>query len=181
MNPKPLIARGAHPERPARRLLLRRAIGSVGGIAVLAAPPRISWSADKPTSVQEQIIEFKVREFPKVFPGENFDTFKQGRIKIELPPVADSGLSVNCVVTVESPMTPDDYVKTLWMWALRNPRPIIIKAEFTPAMPNARWETRLRLGESQRILGIAEMSSGERYTDGTDVIVLASACQDGSG
>lgn len=152
-----------------------------GAATALAGHVRHAGAADKPTSVQEQIIEFKVREFPKVFPGQNFDTFKEGRIKIELPPVAESGLSVPCVVTVESPMTPDDYVKTLWMWALRNPRPIIIKAEFTPAMPNARWETRLRLGESQRILAVAEMSDGVRWTGATDVIVLASACQDGSG
>jgi len=44
-----------------------------------------------------------------------------GRVKLELPKIADTGYSVPMTVRVESPMTPANYVRALHLIAEKNP------------------------------------------------------------
>ena len=106
---------------------------------------------------------------------------RPGRVRIDLPDTADNGNSVPCTLSVDSPMTAEDHVRELNVWAARNPRPWVASVQFGPANPRARLETRLRLGESQRVFAIASMSDGTHWSGWADVVVLVSACQDGSG
>src|ERR1700704_4063561 len=46
-----------------------------------------------------------------------------GRVKLELPLLADNGNSVSLKVSVDSPMTAANYVKSIHIYAARNPRP----------------------------------------------------------
>ncbi|MEP7156494.1 MAG: thiosulfate oxidation carrier protein SoxY, partial [Betaproteobacteria bacterium] len=50
---------------------------------------------------------------------------KDGRIRLTIPQLADTGFSVPVNVEVESPMTANDFVKSLHLIAPRNPRPLI--------------------------------------------------------
>src|SRR5262245_32060316 len=36
---------------------------------------------------------------------------KKGKVKLDVPPLSENGNTVSCSVTVDSPMTPKDYVK----------------------------------------------------------------------
>jgi sulfur-oxidizing protein SoxY len=118
------------------------------------------------------------REVAKRLPGI---TVKPGRVTIDAPAFADNGNAVACTISVDSPMTEADHVKTLYMWAARNPRPFVIEAHFGPMNPRARLQTRLRLGDSERILAIALMSDGSYWSGTADIQVQVSACEDGSG
>ncbi len=155
----------------------RRALSRACTVAIGAAALSSGRVVRAQASVQEQQIELD-REIDKVLRGV---AIRPGRVRIELPQVADNGNSVACTVSVDSPMSATDHVTTLHMWAARNPRPHVITAHFGPANPRARLETRLRLGESQRLMAIAVMNDGSAWSGVADVTVLVSACQDGSG
>jgi sulfur-oxidizing protein SoxY len=104
----------------------------------------------------------------------------EGRVNIQVPSLADNGNSVPCTILVDSPMTPEDHVRELHMFAAINPRPFVLKAYFSAANPQARLDTRLRLAGSQRLLAVAIMSNGRAFSGTADVQVSVSACVDGS-
>ena len=44
-------------------------------------------------------------------------TIREGRVTLALPPIAENGYSVPIEINVDSPMTPDDYVKTITVFS----------------------------------------------------------------
>ena len=55
-----------------------------------------------------------------------------GRVKLVIPPLVENGNLVVLKVSVESPMTAQDYVKAIHVIAEGNPLPNIFSAFFTP-------------------------------------------------
>ncbi len=101
-----------------------------------------------------------------------------GRVKLELPPFADNGNSVSLKVNVESAMTANDYVKSIHLYAARNPRPNVANFYLGPRAGRAQISTRVRLGGSQRVLALAALSDGSFWSATADVVVTLSACYD---
>ncbi|HUN94427.1 MAG TPA: thiosulfate oxidation carrier protein SoxY [Burkholderiaceae bacterium] len=163
-------ARGTNAWR--RRFVARS--GAVAAWTVVGAGPLGRASAATP---QEQQADLD-REVAKRLPGVRA---APGRVQIDVPAVAENGHSVPCTVSVDSPMTEADHVRSVTMWAGRNPKPFVIQMRFGPSNPRARLQTRLRLGDSQRLLAIAEMSDGSYWSGVADIEVQLSACEDGSG
>ena len=133
-------------------------------------------SGDVPPSPQEQQIEFD-RELRKRVGNR---PIREGKVKVDVPQLADNGNSVACSVVVDSPMTEADHVKHLHVLLGRNPRPWAITVHMRPGMPMARFDTRLRLAGTGRVLAVAEMNDGSLWSGHTDVQVTISACVDGS-
>ncbi|MBM3566745.1 MAG: sulfur oxidation protein SoxY, partial [Alphaproteobacteria bacterium] len=48
-----------------------------------------------------------------------------GRVKLEIAPLIENGNSVQCAVSVQSPMTAADYVKAIHVFNEKNPQPNI--------------------------------------------------------
>jgi len=158
---------------PLRRIAALR-LGALA-LAGALAPWRVR-AQPAPTG-QEQQADLD-REVAKRLPGIRLTA---GKVRIEIAEFAENGYAVPCTITVDSPMTPDEHVRALYMWAARNPRPFVIEARLGPSNPRARLQTRLRLGDSERLLAIAEMSDGSFWSGFADVRVQVSACEDGSG
>ena len=100
----------------------------------------------------------------------------EGRIDLELPQIAENGNTVPVTVSIDSPMTDDDYVKTVHIFAEGNPLPDVASFHFTPACGEAVCSTRMRLAKTQNVIAIAEMSNGEIYTAKTEVKVTIGGC-----
>ena len=49
--------------------------------------------------------------------------FEEDRIRLLVPPVAENGMVVPVSIEVDSPMTPEDHVLSLHLFALDNPVP----------------------------------------------------------
>ena len=98
------------------------------------------------------------------------------RVKLDLPPLIENGNTVPLVVSVESPMTVGDYVKTIHVFNEKNPQPNVFTAALSPRNGKAIVGTRIKLGDSQKIVAIAEMSDGKFYSVSADVIVTLAAC-----
>jgi sulfur-oxidizing protein SoxY len=103
---------------------------------------------------------------------------KPGRVKLELPRLADNGNSVALKVAVASPMTADDFVRAIHIFSEKNPRPVIARFYLGPHAGRAEVTTRVRLGGTQRVVAIAELSDGSFWSDMTEVDVTLSACVD---
>ena len=101
---------------------------------------------------------------------------REGRVKLDLPPLVENGNTVPLTVSVESPMTPADHVKAIHVFNEKNPQPHVFDARLGPRNGRAVVATRIKLGDSQKIIAIAETSTGEFWSASADVIVTLAAC-----
>ncbi len=100
----------------------------------------------------------------------------EGKITLELPQIAENGNTVPVGVSVESPMTADNYVKAVHLFADGNPAPDIASLYFTPMSGKASASTRIRLAGTQNIVAVAEMSDGSVYRAQQEVKVTIGGC-----
>jgi sulfur-oxidizing protein SoxY len=100
----------------------------------------------------------------------------EGRVKLDVPPLVENGSTVPLTVSVESPMTEADHVKAIHVFNEKNPQPNVFTARLGPRSGKAMVGTRIKLGDSQRIVAIAETSDGRFWSAGADVIVTLAAC-----
>jgi sulfur-oxidizing protein SoxY len=149
--------------RHSRRAILQ-ATGALAGSGVLALLPLRTASAT-PEMMQDAV---------RAAIGET--AVQKGRVKLDLPPLVENGNSVPCTVTVESPMTPADHVKTIHIFNEKNPQPNVISVKLGPRAGQAKFSTRIRLADTQTITAIAEMSDGTCWSDDIYVIVTLAAC-----
>ena len=101
---------------------------------------------------------------------------KAGKVKLDIPPLVENGNTVPLSVTVESPMSEADHVKAIHVFNEKNPQPHVFDARLRPLNGKAEIATRIKLNDSQRVVAIAELSSGEFVSGSTDVIVTLAAC-----
>lgn len=103
-------------------------------------------------------------------------TIEEGRISLELPEIAENGNTVPLTIEVESPMTADDHVTAVHIFAEGNPLPDVAKMNFTPRSGEAVASTRIRLAKTQKIHAVAEMSDGSVFRATREVKVTIGGC-----
>ncbi len=97
-------------------------------------------------------------------------------IRLDLPEIAENGNTVPLKFEVVSPMTADNYVKAVHVFASGNPNPEIASFHFTPASGKAAASTRMRLAKTQQIIAVAEMSDGSVFRTSKEVKVTIGGC-----
>lgn len=160
------MQQGARPAGTTRRRDTSRrrvlAVGALGGI-VAALAPRLA--AAKPEDVAAEI---------KKLYGEK--AIAPGKVKIEMPQIAENGNVVPMTVSIDSPMTDADYVKAVHVFAEGNPLPVVASFYFTAACGRAVCSTRIRMATTQNIVAVAETNKGELFTGKTEVKVTIGGC-----
>jgi sulfur-oxidizing protein SoxY len=101
---------------------------------------------------------------------------QQGRISIELPEIAENGNTVPLQVTVDSPMTADNYVSDVAVISEGNPNASVVTFHFSPMSGKAEAATRIRLAATQNIVVVAKTSKGEYFTSQKLVKVTIGGC-----
>lgn len=101
---------------------------------------------------------------------------RNGRVKIDIPPLIDNGNSVPVSVSVESPMTERDHVRSIHLFAEKNPQPNVIGVRLGPRAGLARIATRARIADTGEVIALAQMSDGSFWTGRVSVVVTLSAC-----
>jgi sulfur-oxidizing protein SoxY len=99
-----------------------------------------------------------------------------GKVKLDIPPLVENGNTVPMTVTVASPMTATDYVKSIHVFNEKNPQPNIGNFYLGPQSGRAQISTRIRLADSQKIIAIARLSDGSLWSVSADVVVTLAAC-----
>jgi len=103
-------------------------------------------------------------------------TAEKGRIAIELPEIAENGNTVPLSVSVDAPMTADNYVSEILIVADGNPNPGVATFHFSPLSGKAEASTRIRLAATQNIIVVAKTSKGEFFTNQKLVKVTIGGC-----
>jgi len=101
---------------------------------------------------------------------------KEGKVKLDVPPLIDNGNAVPLAVEVESPMSAADHVKAVHIFTERNPQPNVLTAHLGPRAGKARVATRARIADTGTVMAIAQMSDGSFWSHSVRVIVTLSAC-----
>jgi sulfur-oxidizing protein SoxY len=143
----------------------RRETLALAAIASLAA-----FLAPKMAMADEQAVAAEIK---KLYGDKKFDS---GKVKLDVPEIAENGLVVPVNVEVESPMTEADYVKAVHVFADGNPAPGVVSYRFTPACGKAAASTRMRLAQTQNVICIAEMSNGNLHMAKSNVKVTIGGC-----
>lgn len=148
---------------------------------IIGAPSRRTFLATMSGAVAITLIPSTLSAAPDDVKAEIKKLFgdkplKDGKIKIDLPSIAENGLVVPLGFEVESPMTEKDYVKAVHFFAEGNPNPLVAAFYFTALAPKAAASIRIRLAQTQNIVAVAEMSSGDVYTSAKEVKVTIGGC-----
>ena len=105
---------------------------------------------------------------------------RKGKVTLVLPQLADNGNSVPIRITVDSPMTPADHVKSIHLYSERNPVPNMANFYLSPRAGRAEINSRVRLAGSQRVTAVAKLSDGSFWYAAAPIVVTLSACLDES-
>ncbi len=165
----------SHDSPLSRRVLLKSAgaLGLAGLLApVLDAPRPALAQGNLANLVPEEPVDATIK---RLFAGR---PLKDGSsaIKLEMPIIAENGAVVPISVEVASPMTAQNYVKTIYIISDKNRRPMNARFNLTPAMGQAFVAANLRLGESTDVRAIAELSDGTLLQAKRDVKVTIGGC-----
>ncbi|WEX89995.1 sulfur oxidation protein SoxY [Sinorhizobium garamanticum] len=137
--------------------------GTIGTFAwVLALCPRPARAADEVDDFVEQWIGRKAT------PSD--------RLKLMMPAEFSTGYTVPMDISVDSPMTEADHVKSVRVFAPKNPLVEVVQFHFVPRRSLPRVSTRIRLAAPQHVVALAEMSDGSLLTAKAWVAVASNGC-----
>jgi sulfur-oxidizing protein SoxY len=145
----------------------REFLGLAGGAAVLGTVPMVTV---RPAEATPAMLAAAIRVVTG--PAE----VHTGKVKLDIPPLVENGNTVPMTVSVTSPMTPDDYVKSIHVFNEKNPQPNIGNFYFGPRAGRAQISTRIRLADTQKVVAIARLSDDTFWSASVDVVVTLAAC-----
>ncbi len=152
------MSRKPEPMGTSRREILA---AGAGVLALIVARPARATPESMAAAIKTFVGKAEVRE---------------GRVTLEIPALVENGNSVPLTVKVDSAMSPQDYVKTIAVFNERNPQPNVALFYLNPRAGRALVSTRIRLGDSQNIVAIAQLSDGTFWSDKAELIVTLPAC-----
>ena len=150
-----------------RRRFVARCLAMSGGAALLHVVGTRLAHADQ--TLLEQSLARLLGDRSKDIPESD-------ALELSLPEIAEHGNIVPLEFEVESPMTADDHVKSVHVFADGNPLPDVASFHFTPASGRAAASTRIRLARTQNVLAVAEMSDGSVLMAKQQVEVTIGGC-----
>jgi sulfur-oxidizing protein SoxY len=101
---------------------------------------------------------------------------RAGKVMLEVPPIAENGNSVPLMVSVDSPMTTAEHVRSLHIFAEQNPLPNVANFYLGPRAGKAQVSTRIRLFTSQKIVAVAALSDGSFWSGSAEIVITLAAC-----
>jgi sulfur-oxidizing protein SoxY len=145
---------------------------SAVGVMTLAGVALTAPAADAQALGQNESVEAALK---RVFGGR---AIKDGAatIKLDVPLIAENGAVVPVAVEVTAPMTPQSYVKHIYVVADRNRIPIVTRVALTPESGQAYMGANIRLGETGDVRAIVEQSDGTLLQVKREVKVTVGGC-----
>jgi sulfur-oxidizing protein SoxY len=147
-------------QRMSRREMLTLASGGTA-LVILGQSPALATPAEA------------AAEIAKFTDGK---TVEQGKITVELPEIAENGTTIPLLITVDSPMTTDDYVSEVLVVTDGNPRPRVITFHFTLMSGRALAATRIRLASTENVIVVAKTGDGRFFSAQKQVKVTIGGC-----
>jgi sulfur-oxidizing protein SoxY len=146
-----------------RRSFLHLATGAAvaGSVPIVTLRPLQATPAMLSSAIRNVVGEAQIRT---------------GKVKLDIPPLVENGNTVPMTVSVTSPMTAQDHVKSIHVFNEKNPQPNMGNFYLTPSAGRAQISTRIRLADTQKVVAIARMSDDSFWSVATEVVVTLAAC-----
>ena len=145
----------------------RQFLVSAGSAAVLGAVPMVTL---RPAEATPAMMAGAIRDVVGTA------VVRTGKVKLEVPPLVENGNTVSMTVSVTSPMTAEDHVRSIHVFVEKNPQPNVGNFVLGARAGRAQVSTRIRLADSQKVVAIAKMSDGSFWSATVDVVVTLAAC-----
>jgi sulfur-oxidizing protein SoxY len=155
-----------------RRTLLR----TLGALGVVAAGGGVAPGGPPPANAQALGQNESVQETLKRLFGDRPIRDGAAAIKLDLPLIAENGSVVPISIAVDSPMTPSNYVKHIYVVADKNRIPLITRVTLAPEAGRAFMGANVRLGETGDVRAIVERSDGTLLAVKREVKVTVGGC-----
>jgi sulfur-oxidizing protein SoxY len=145
----------------------RQFLLSTGSAAVLGAVPMVT---PRPAEATPAMLATAIRDVVGAA------VVRSGKVQLDVPPLVENGNTVSLTVSVASPMTESDHVKSIHVFNEKNPQPNVGNFYLNARSGRAQVSTRIRLADSQKIVAIAKLSDGSFWSASVDVVVTLAAC-----
>lgn len=145
----------------------RRLLQAAGAMVVITCLPARAADVGLPA----------IPELTKFLAGR---TPRRDRLILDLPRIADNGLSVPARIAVSGPFAPGPFVRKVALFSEINPVPDMALFEFPQPLERIEIDTRIRLAGTQQIVAVAEMTDNTLLATAMDVIVTLGGCMDGT-
>jgi sulfur-oxidizing protein SoxY len=142
-------------------------VACVGSAAFASAFP-------SPGSARDDTAQDDTKDFIERFTGQT--PTLSDRLHLVMPAAFPTGYTVPMDLDIDSPMTADDHVRRIRVFAPKNPLIEVATFNFVPERSIARVSTRIRLAEPQYVAAVAEMSDGMLLMAKTFVDVATNGC-----
>ena len=151
----------------ARLRVRRRLIQGAGALAVITCVP--VRAADGGLPAIPELTSFLAGRVPR-----------RERVRLELPRIADNGLSVPMRVGVSGPFAAGPFVRRIALFSEINPVPDMAVFEFPQPLERIEIDARIRLAGTQQVVAVAELTDGTMLAAAMEVIVTLGGCMDGT-
>ena len=101
---------------------------------------------------------------------------RTGKVTLDIPPLVENGNTVPMTVKVASPMTEQEYVKSIHVFVEKNPQPNVGNFYIGAAAGRAQVATRIRLADTPKVVAIARLSDDTFWSTSVDIVVTLAAC-----
>jgi sulfur-oxidizing protein SoxY len=154
----------------------RTVLKLLGGVVV--AGSALAVRGARPAAAQEAALgrnEPLDAALKRVFGGRPMKD-GSGMIRLDVPLIAENGSVVPVSVEVNAPMTPQSYVKHIYIVADKNRIPIVTRVALTPESGQAYMGANIRLGETTDVRAVVEQSDGTLLVARREVKVTIGGC-----
>ena len=98
------------------------------------------------------------------------------KVKLTVPEIAENGAVVPVKVNVDSPMTDADHVKAIHVLSTKNGNARCADVMLTPLNAKGYFATRVKLGGTQDVVALVELSDGSFLRAAKPVKVTIGGC-----
>lgn len=144
------------PERQHITNISRRTLVVSAAASAMLLKPLLALAEDATLLSLTRSAQFE-EAFAKLVAGA---TPLEGKVAVELPEIAENGNFVPITISIDSPMTDADHVKTIHLLSTANPVALVGTFRLSPINGEARVQTRMRLAKTQDVITLAEFSNG---------------------
>jgi sulfur-oxidizing protein SoxY len=143
---------------------------AVTGTVTLGGAPRAM--AQPPQFGQQESVQDALKRLFGARPMKDGSAL----VKLDIPLIAENGAVVPVSVEVQSPMTPQNYVKDIYVVADKNRIPVVTHVALAPEAGQAFMGAHIRLGETGDVRAIVEQSDGTLLQVKREVKVTVGGC-----
>lgn len=164
-----------HSVRFSRRLFLRLATLAIGFASGLGQAFNSSVFAQANAAglpLPDELIDATLK---RLF-GNRAIISGDGKIKLDLPQIAEDGGNVAVSVDANFPVSGANRVSNIYIISDKNRRPMLAKFSFTTDSGRASIATSIRLATTTDVRAIVEMNDGTLYAVSRHVRVTISGC-----